>query len=129
MVAGNESGGRVITLLQGIGPNYLGGTMDNESRIAIHMAHRGGAIVTTVVLLLLCWRMYFQDPNTADSFHVGSSARRFSAAASAGAQQYLFSLSPVCCRRPQPGWRLIVIDDNYLELPDSHSEIIISRAC
>ena len=38
---------------QAIGPNYLGGQMDNEARIAIHMAHRIGAIVTSVVLLIL----------------------------------------------------------------------------
>lgn len=44
---------------QHVGPNYLGGTMDNASRVAIHMSHRIGAIVTTVYTLLLCallWR-------------------------------------------------------------------------
>jgi cytochrome c oxidase assembly protein subunit 15 len=41
-----------FNVLQGIGPNYLGGTMDNEARIAIHMSHRIGAIVT---LLYLGW--------------------------------------------------------------------------
>lgn len=40
-----------FNLTQGIGPNYLGGQMDNEARIAIHMAHRIGAIITTVFLL------------------------------------------------------------------------------
>lgn len=40
-----------FNLTQGIGPSYLGGQMDNEARIAIHMAHRIGAIITTVYLL------------------------------------------------------------------------------
>lgn len=39
---------------QGVGPNYLGGKLDNEARIAIHMAHRIGALVTTAILLCLC---------------------------------------------------------------------------
>ncbi len=38
---------------QHIGPNYLGGKLDNEARVAIHMSHRIGAIVTTIVLLAL----------------------------------------------------------------------------
>ena len=45
-------------LFQTIGPNYLGGLMTNESRVAIHMAHRVGAIVTLCVVLLVCWRVY-----------------------------------------------------------------------
>lgn len=43
-----------FNLFQHIGPNYLGGTMDNEARIAIHFSHRVGAIVTTVFLIFLC---------------------------------------------------------------------------
>ena len=42
-----------FNIAQEIGPNYLGGTMTNESRVAIHMSHRIGAIVTTIVLLAL----------------------------------------------------------------------------
>ena len=41
-----------FNIIQGIGPNYLGGTMDNDARVAIHMSHRIGAIVT---LLYLGW--------------------------------------------------------------------------
>lgn len=44
--------GSGFNLFQGIGPNYLGGVMDNESRVAIHMSHRIGAIVT---LLFVGW--------------------------------------------------------------------------
>lgn len=44
-----------FNVLQGIGPNYLGGVMNNEARVAIHMSHRIGAMVTTVYLLWLVW--------------------------------------------------------------------------
>ncbi|MGI9288473.1 MAG: COX15/CtaA family protein, partial [Pseudomonadales bacterium] len=36
--------------MQAIGPNYLGGTLDNAARVAIHFSHRIGAIVTALVL-------------------------------------------------------------------------------
>jgi len=47
-------------IAQQVGPNYLGGVMDNEARVAIHMAHRLGAIITTIYLAVLCfglWRL------------------------------------------------------------------------
>lgn len=37
---------------QSIGPNYLGGKLDNTARIAIHQGHRIGALLTTSVLLV-----------------------------------------------------------------------------
>ena len=43
-----------FNVAQGIGPNYLGGLMDSEARVAIHMVHRLGAIVTSVYLLVFC---------------------------------------------------------------------------
>lgn len=48
-----------FNITQEIGPNYLGGKMDNEARVAIHMAHRIGAIAVIVALaaaLMLIWR-------------------------------------------------------------------------
>ena len=42
-----------FNITQGIGPNYLGGKMDNAARMAIHKTHRLGAIVTMVVVLWL----------------------------------------------------------------------------
>ena len=45
-------------VFQSIGPNYLGGTLDNESRIAIHFSHRMGAIVTTIYLLVLAAMLF-----------------------------------------------------------------------
>jgi heme a synthase len=44
-------------LTQQIGPNYLGGQLDSDARTAIHMSHRIGALLVTLVLLLLAWRL------------------------------------------------------------------------
>jgi cytochrome c oxidase assembly protein subunit 15 len=44
-------------LTQHIGPNYLGGQLDSDARTAIHMTHRLGALLVTLVLLLLAWRL------------------------------------------------------------------------
>ncbi len=41
-----------------IGPNYLGGHLDVPARTAIHMAHRIGAIFTTLICLWLIWRLF-----------------------------------------------------------------------
>lgn len=38
---------------QEIGPNYLGGKLDGEARVAIHFAHRIGAIVVALYLFFL----------------------------------------------------------------------------
>lgn len=43
-----------FNFLQDIGPNYLGGLLENEARTAIHYAHRAGALVTTLYLVLIC---------------------------------------------------------------------------
>jgi cytochrome c oxidase assembly protein subunit 15 len=42
-----------FNVAQEIGPNYLGGQMDNPARTAIHMMHRIGAIVTALYLVAL----------------------------------------------------------------------------
>ena len=44
-------------LTQHIGPNYLGGQLDSDARTAIHMSHRLGAVLLSLVLLLLAWRL------------------------------------------------------------------------
>jgi len=49
-----------FNLFQHIGPNYLGGTMDNAARIAIHFSHRIGAIVTALYVAFLAWKLFFQ---------------------------------------------------------------------
>lgn len=42
---------------QDIGPNYLGGLMENSARTAIHFSHRIGAIVVTLVIFYLVYRL------------------------------------------------------------------------
>ena len=37
-------------VFQAVGPNYLGGVLGNDARVAIHLSHRVGAIMVTVVL-------------------------------------------------------------------------------
>lgn len=44
-------------LTQHIGPNYLGGQLDSDARTAIHMTHRLGAVLLSLILLLLAWRL------------------------------------------------------------------------
>lgn len=43
---------------QHIGPNYLGGQLYSEARTAIHMTHRLGAVLVSLVLLLLAFRLW-----------------------------------------------------------------------
>ncbi len=40
-----------FNVTQGIGPNYLGGLMNSEARVGIHMMHRLGALITSIYLL------------------------------------------------------------------------------
>ena len=49
-----------FNIFQGVGPNYLGGLLASDARVAIHWTHRLGAIVVTVLCLLLAWRLYAQ---------------------------------------------------------------------
>ncbi len=50
-----------FNIFQQVGPNYLGGTMTNEARVAIHMSHRIGAIITLLVVGALSLRL-LRDP-------------------------------------------------------------------
>ena len=43
---------------QEIGPNYLGGLLESEARVAIHMVHRLGAIVTSLYLMIFCAMLF-----------------------------------------------------------------------
>lgn len=47
-----------FNIFQHIGPNYLGGVMDNTARTAIHFSHRVGAIVTALYMGLLAWKLF-----------------------------------------------------------------------
>ncbi len=44
-------------VLQAVGPNYLGGKLDSDARVAIQFTHRLGAVAVLVVVGLLCWRL------------------------------------------------------------------------
>ncbi len=46
-----------FNIFQSVGPNYLGGIMDNEARIAIQIAHRLGAVAVLLVTGWLGWRL------------------------------------------------------------------------
>lgn len=50
-----------FNLLQTVGPNYLGGLMTSEARVAIHLTHRVGALLATVFLLLLSAALISQE--------------------------------------------------------------------
>ncbi|MYE87286.1 MAG: heme A synthase [Gammaproteobacteria bacterium] len=45
-------------VLQTVGPNYLGGLLDSEARIAIQFAHRLGAVAVLAAVGLLGWRLW-----------------------------------------------------------------------
>lgn len=51
-----------FNIFQEIGPNYLGGQMDNEARVAIHYSHRMGALLVTLyTLALIAWLWRVRD--------------------------------------------------------------------
>ena len=43
-----------FNLLLPIGPDYEGGRLDNTGRVTVHFAHRLGALLTFIVVILLC---------------------------------------------------------------------------
>lgn len=45
-------------LTQQIGPNYLGGQLDNAARTAIHLGHRLGALTLALLLGTLAWQLW-----------------------------------------------------------------------
>lgn len=45
-------------LTQHIGPNYLGGQLDSDARTAIHMSHRLGALLVSLLLLTLAGQLW-----------------------------------------------------------------------
>ncbi|MDX1656684.1 MAG: COX15/CtaA family protein, partial [Candidatus Competibacteraceae bacterium] len=51
-----------FVLWRGLGISYEGGVLDNEARVAIHMAHRLGAVVVALYLGLLAGHMLRHSP-------------------------------------------------------------------
>ncbi len=47
-----------FNVLQAAGPNYLGGLLESDARIAIQVVHRVGALLTVVVVGWLGWRLW-----------------------------------------------------------------------
>lgn len=47
---------RGFDVLQEVGPNYLGGLLDNSARVAIHLSHRIGAILASLLVVPLIYR-------------------------------------------------------------------------
>ncbi len=47
-----------FNIFQSVGPNYLGGIMTNEARVAIHMSHRIGAIITLLAVGWVCLQLW-----------------------------------------------------------------------
>ncbi len=54
-----------FNFLQQVGPNYLGGLLDGHARTAIHMTHRIGALVVTLVLLILMAQLWLSQSSKA----------------------------------------------------------------
>ena len=44
-------------VLQSTGPNYLGGLLASDARVAIHFAHRVGAVAALLAVGVLTWRL------------------------------------------------------------------------
>jgi cytochrome c oxidase assembly protein subunit 15 len=47
-----------FVLWREVGVDYEGGLLDQRSRIAIHLSHRIGAVITLFVLVLLAFRLF-----------------------------------------------------------------------
>lgn len=46
-----------FNVAQSVGPNYLGGQLESDARVAIQFVHRLGAMVTLLVVGTLAWRL------------------------------------------------------------------------
>ena len=47
-----------FNIFQHVGPNYLGGLLDNDARTAIHLSHRIGALLTFLLVTVLTVRLW-----------------------------------------------------------------------
>ena len=59
-----------FVLWRGLGQSYEGGVLDHPARVAIHFAHRVGALVAFVLILLLGWRVAREPTTRADGLAV-----------------------------------------------------------
>ena len=47
-----------FNVMQSVGPNYLGGQLESDARVAIQFTHRLGALVVLLVVGSLAWRLW-----------------------------------------------------------------------
>jgi cytochrome c oxidase assembly protein subunit 15 len=59
-----------FVLWRGLGVSYEGGVLDHPARVAIHFAHRLGALGAFVLILLLGWRLAREAATRADGLAV-----------------------------------------------------------
>jgi len=57
-----------FNIAQQVGPNYLGGALDNTARVTIHFMHRIGAIVTSIIVLMVIYRLFNIEHHQAKRF-------------------------------------------------------------
>jgi cytochrome c oxidase assembly protein subunit 15 len=55
-----------FVLWRGLGVDYEGGVLDHPARVAVHFAHRLGAVVAAVLIALLGWRLVRELATRAD---------------------------------------------------------------
>jgi cytochrome c oxidase assembly protein subunit 15 len=60
-----------FVLWRGIGIDYEGGVLDHPARVAVHFAHRLGAIVATLLVAWLAMRLFRQPASRADGAAMG----------------------------------------------------------
>lgn len=60
-----------FNIFQHVGPNYLGGQLDNHARTAIHLSHRIGALLVLLVGLVLVTRMWLSPATQIRRFAIG----------------------------------------------------------
>ncbi len=57
-----------FNIFQHVGPNYLGGQLDNHARTAIHLSHRLGAVLVLLFGIVLSVRLYLCRQNALRRF-------------------------------------------------------------
>ncbi|WP_020409199.1 COX15/CtaA family protein [Hahella ganghwensis] len=53
-----------FNVMQSIGPNYLGGMLHHDARVAVHMTHRIGALAVTLLLGITLFFIWFRARQT-----------------------------------------------------------------
>ena len=55
-----------FVLWRGLGIDYEGGVLDHPARVAVHFTHRMGAVLATLLIALLGWRLVREPATRAD---------------------------------------------------------------